>query len=66
MRKLVEVEPELDPSYIMVDFKKAAINAFEDQFLAVLTGCSIFPKICTEKFNHLAWLASIWKIKSSL
>ena len=39
MRKLVELEPELDPSYIMVDFEKAAINAFEYQFLAVLTGC---------------------------
>ena len=34
IRKLVELEPELVPSYIMVDFEKAAINAFEDQFLA--------------------------------
>ena len=28
MRKLVELEPELDSSYIMVDFEKAAINCF--------------------------------------
>ena len=37
MRKLAELEPELDTSYIMVEIEKAAINAFEDQFLAVLT-----------------------------
>ena len=56
MRKLVELEPELDSSYIMVDFEKAAINAFEDQFLAVLTSCffSFFSK-CVQK-NSINWL----------
>ena len=66
MRKLVELEPELDLSYIMVDFEKAAINAFEYQFLAILTGCFFhFSQNVYRKFNHLAWLASIWKIKIS-
>ena len=32
MRKLVELEPELDPSYIMVDFEKAAINGSKINF----------------------------------
>ena len=56
MRKLVELEPELDLSYIMVDFEKAAINALEDQFLAVLTGVffSFFSK-CVQK-NSINWL----------
>ena len=57
MRKLVELEPELDPSYIMVNFEKADINAFEDQFLAFLTGCffSFFSK-CVQK-NSINWLS---------
>ena len=38
-RKLLELEPGLNPSYIMVDFEKAAINAFEEQFIAVISGC---------------------------
>ena len=67
MRKLVELEPELDSSYIMVDFEKAAINAFEDQFLAVLTGCFFhFSQNVYRKIQSIGWLASIWKIKISL
>ena len=38
MRKHVEQEYELDPNCILVDKEKVAINAFEDEFLAVLTG----------------------------
>ena len=38
-RKLLELEPGLNPSYIMVNFEKAAINAFEEQFIAVIPGC---------------------------
>ena len=37
--KLVELEPELNPTRIMVDFEKAAINALEDQFISVISGC---------------------------
>ena len=54
LRHLVELEPGLDPSYI-IDFEKAAINAFEEQFLAFLTGCffHFFPK-CVQK-NSIKW-----------
>ena len=37
--KLSEIEPELNPSYKMVDFEKAAINALEEHFIAVVSGC---------------------------
>ena len=67
MRKLVELEPELDPSYIMVDFEKAAINAFEDQFLAVLTGFFFhFSQNMCRKIQSIGLASSIWKIKISL
>ena len=39
LKKLKEIEPELDPSSIMVDFEKAPINALEENFLAVISGC---------------------------
>ena len=34
--KLVELEPDLNPTTIMIDFEKAAINALEDQFICVI------------------------------
>ena len=37
--KLVELEPELNPSSIMVDFEKAAINSLEKNFIACVSGC---------------------------
>ena len=45
-RKLVEIEPELNPSYIMVYFEKAAINALgNNSLLYYLVVSFIFPKI---------------------
>ena len=38
-RKLLKIEPALNPSHIMVDFEKASINALEEHFLAVVSGC---------------------------
>ena len=43
-RKLLEFEPALNPAATMVDFEKAAINAFEEIFIAVVSGC----------FSHLS------------
>ena len=37
--KLLELEPALNPSYLMLDFERAAINAFEEAFVAVVSGC---------------------------
>ena len=37
--KLVELEQGLNPTSTMVDFEKAAINALEDNFLSVISGC---------------------------
>ena len=37
--KILEINPELNPFLIMVDFEKAAINAFEEKFLSVVSGC---------------------------
>ena len=37
--KLLEIEPSLNPLRIMVDFEKAAINALEENFISVITGC---------------------------
>ena len=37
-RKLLEFEPELNSAASMVDFEKAAINALEEIFIAVITG----------------------------
>ena len=38
-RKLLDIRPELNPFFIMVDFEKAAINALESTFLSVVSGC---------------------------
>ena len=38
-KKLLEIEPLLNPLTIMVDFGKAAINALEENFISVITGC---------------------------
>ena len=50
-RKLLEIEPALNPTHIMVDFEKTSINALEEHFLAEVSGCffhffqNIFRKI---------------------
>ena len=44
-RKSLELEPGLNPLYNMVDYERAAINAFEEQFISVISGCfSTSPK----------------------
>ena len=53
-RKLLESGS--NPSYIMVDFEKAAINAFEEQFIAVISGC----------FFHFSSLAFLFITRVSL
>ncbi|KAI6646039.1 hypothetical protein LOD99_9569 [Oopsacas minuta] len=39
LSKLLQLESELNPTPIMVDFDKAAINALENTFLACVYGC---------------------------
>ena len=52
LRKLLELSPGLNPTNIMVDFEKAPINAFDEHFLAVTSGCFFhLPKIYTERYN---------------
>ena len=41
-RKLLEIEPALNPQSIMVDFEKAAINALENNFISVISACFFF------------------------
>ena len=59
LRKLLEIEPALDPIHIMVDFEKAAINALEENFVAIISWCffhlpqSIFRKIQSEGLTTL-------------
>ena len=54
LRKLLELWPGLNPANIMTDFEKAAINSFEEHFLAVTSGCffhlsqNIYRKIQSE------------------
>ena len=53
LTNLLEIQPQLDPSTIMTHFEKAAINVFEDKFLAVIRGASfISPKMYIEKYNQ--------------
>ena len=52
--KLLEIEPALNPTSIMVDFEKASINSLESHFTASTSGCffhlsqNIYRKIQTE------------------
>ena len=52
--KLLELEPELDPTSIMIDFEKAAMNSLENNFNASISGCffhlaqSVYRKIQDE------------------
>ena len=39
LSELLKLESELNPTSIMVDFEKAAINALESNFLACVYGC---------------------------
>ena len=53
LRNILEYHSEIlqNPTHIMVDFEKASINALEEHFLAVVSGCffhfsqNIFRKI---------------------
>ena len=38
-RKLLEFKLAFNPASIMADFEKAAINAFEEIFIVVVSGC---------------------------
>ena len=38
-RKLLELEPALNPVSIMTDFENASINAFENNYISVINGC---------------------------
>ena len=49
LRKLLEIKPDLNPKTIMADFEKAAINSFENNVNAVISGC----------FFHLS--QNIWR-----
>ena len=54
LRKLLEIQPDLNPMNIMVDFEKAAIKSFEDNFLSIISGCffhlsqNVFRKMQSE------------------
>ena len=39
LSKLLQLEPELNPTSLMVDFEKAAMNALENKFIACVYGC---------------------------
>ena len=38
-KQLIQLEPGLNTSHIMVDFEKATHNALEENFIAVIFGC---------------------------
>ena len=53
-RKLLKIEPALNPFSVMVDFEKAAINALENNSISVISGCffhlaqNVYRKVQTE------------------
>ena len=57
-RKLLEIEPALNPQSIMVDFEKAAINALENNFISVISACffssieKYLPKNSGRRINY--------------
>ena len=66
-KKLLEIEPLLNPLTIMVDFEKAAINALEENFISVITGCFFTSrKIYSDTFKNMNWLYDIKRIMISL
>ena len=38
-KKLLEIDPLLNPITIMIDFEKAAMNALEDNYISIISGC---------------------------
>ena len=42
LSKLLQLEPELNPTSIMVNFDKAAMNALENKFIACVYGCFFY------------------------
>ena len=50
-KKLLEIEPLLNPLRIMVDSEKAASNALEENFISVITGC--FFHLSQNIFRHV-------------
>ena len=54
INKLLELKPELNPSSIMIDFEKAAMNSLENKFIACVSRCFfICHKAFTEKFKQM-------------
>ena len=52
LKKLLEQEAALNPLSVILDFEKAAINAFEGNFIAVISCCffHLSPNICNVQF----------------
>ena len=50
-KKLLEIKPSLNTSTIMIDFEKAALNALEENFISVITGC--FFRLSQNIFRHV-------------
>ena len=58
-KQLIQLEPGLNPSHIMVDFEKATQNALEENFIAVISGCFFhLPQMFSAKFNQMGWLTA--------
>ena len=50
--KLLELEPELNPTFIIIDFEKAAMNSLENNFNASISGCFFhLARVFIEKFK---------------
>ena len=63
--KILEINPELNPFLIMVDFEKA-INAFEEKFLSVVLGCFVHLSQNIYRKIQSAGLTNILKMQISL
>ena len=51
----------------MIDFEKAAVNALEENFISVITGCFFTSrKISLDAFKNKDWLHDITRIMISL
>ena len=52
-RTLIDIEPALNPTHIMVDFEKAALNALEENFISTISICIFrLAQIYTAKSNQ--------------
>ncbi|KAI6655345.1 hypothetical protein LOD99_2180 [Oopsacas minuta] len=62
LSKLLEIQTQLDPSTIMIDFEKAVINVFEDKFLAVISGCFFHLSQNVYRKIQLEGLTTIYQV----